>query len=1011
MEHFKSVQLNRKRWFMRLGLTLGLGLLFLVALLHGLQGMPMIHADPGTLYVDDAQGQDTPTCGTTIAPCHTISYALNDRATDGDVIRVAQGVYTDNLVVDKRVTLEGGYESAGWTRSVIQHETIIDGSGSVVSQSVVIFQTGSDGAVLDGFTLRNGEAKFGGGAHVDNGAVTISDTTFLSNTAEYGGGLAVGGSAAATIVGCQFISNTAYQAGGLRGDGNVTIEDSVFQGNSAQENGGAIQAQGLVVRGSRILNNSASCGGGVDVFGSALLEDVEIVGNAATYQGGGFRVGDSRRTVTLSNTRILSNTAESGGGLFVQDAGEVTIVGCQFISNTATDGGGMQWYDGSIGIYDTLVKGNRATSGAGGGISAAGKDSVVISDTRVLDNTAPEGGGVDLRDGSICIYNTVVRGNEALLGEGGGIRAYYCELRHSPQLTLVNTLIASNRANVWAGGVRIDQWPATLINTTIADNYAGYLYAGVWASPLATQTVAFTNTILWDNGIDDLECSSGCTVAYSNLEQPLEEGVWPGTGNISEDPQFVDAANGDYRLQMSSRCINAGTSLGAPTRDIDDTPRDATPDMGAYEWPGSHIYLPLTLKKALNNPVHLPVVSVGGASLSYRVDDQIIQRIIDVRVGAEAYSLDASGDKGTIPYEVTSTLTITGIQTQIDVTDVLVENQQGIEARITDACGTGEDPCNISVSLWPTYQPEAPVDEGVPYSFTISLVDAEGKTQLGDVMGEIFNPFELEELGPIIDLDQVASLLQSDSRLKYEYKDTNRLEYSCGQGTHLGDGSLLYAAVPADDPIEAPTYDVYAPIKAMPVRIGGGFVPRMVLNTFVGHNAAREPIFFSFIHVTELEESVKQVFADSLGLDPADLTVDYQDPEMDLDWYSWEYPNPVRIERGTLVGYKQSPWERWPEAGITHELLLHINLTKNDISDNLLPVEAAMPELTDRYINWVIQGLVLDRNLTIGIAYFGVDWCNHPEILLEHIRPDILEQIVLEQAPDGPHYDVSKVGD
>ena len=1005
MEHLQSVTSNRKQRLMRLGLALGPALSFLLVLLCGLQAVPQTYADPGALYVDGAHGQDTPTCGTTIAPCHTISYTLNSRASGGDAIRVAQGVYTENLTVDKQVTLIGGYESAGWTRSITQHETTIDGSGSVVSQSVIIFQTGSDGAALDGFTLRSGEARFGGGARIDDVAVTISDTVFLSNTAESGGGLAVGGSGGATIIGCQFISNTAYQAGGLRGDGNVAVEDTVFQGNSARENGGAIQAQGLVVRRSRILNNSANNGGGVDVFGSALLEDVEIVGNAAIHRGGGFRVDGGERTVTLSKTLVLSNTAESGGGLFASGP-PVTIVDCQFIGNTATDAGGMEFYDGSIRIYGTLVSGNRATTGSGGGISISGRDTVVISDTRILDNTAVKGGGLDLRDGSIGIYNTLVRGNEATFDVGGGIHAAYFEERHSPELTVVNTLVVSNRAHIDTGGILIDQWPATLINTTIADNYAGGSYAGVWASPLPTQTVAFTNTILWDNGIDDLECASGCTVAYSNLEQPLEEGVWPGPGNISDDPQFVDAANGDYRLQMGSRCINAGTAVAAPTHDVEGKPRNAAPDMGAYEWPGSHVYLPL----ALNNPEQPPVISLRDASLSYRVDDQILQRAIGVQFLQDAYSFDASGDEGTIPYGITSTLAITGIQTAFEVTDVLVENPQGIEATITDACDPGEAPCDISVSLWPTYQPEAPVDDAVPYSLTISLAHLDGNTQLGDVTGGIFNPFELEELGPIIDLDQMASLLQSDSRLKYLYKDTNKLDYSCGTGTHLGDGSLLSADVPQDDPIAAPTYNVYAPIKFMPVRIGGGPVGRMVLNTFVGHNAAREPIFFSFIHVTALEENVRQVFADSLGLDPADLTVDYQDPNS--SWrYSWEYPNPVRIERGTLVGYKKSPWEEVPGV-LDHELLLHINLTKNEITDNLLPVEAAMPELTDRYINWVIQGLVLDRNLTIGIEYFGADWCNHPEVLLEHIRPDILAQIVLEQALDRPtHFDVSKAGD
>ena len=106
-----------------------------------------------TLCVDGATGHDTDACGTMISPCATISYAVNERATNFDTILVAQGVYTENLDVGKPVTLQGGYESAGWTRDIAAHETIIDGSnnqtvegdwdGSWIHQSSVLPDPGS----------------------------------------------------------------------------------------------------------------------------------------------------------------------------------------------------------------------------------------------------------------------------------------------------------------------------------------------------------------------------------------------------------------------------------------------------------------------------------------------------------------------------------------------------------------------------------------------------------------------------------------------------------------------------------------------------------------------------------------------------------------------------------------------------------------------------------------------------------------------------------------------------
>ena len=83
-------------------LALVLGLLTLIgtlALLGMLPGLSPVQADP-IWYVDGAGGADDSSCGALTASCETISYTLNTLASSGNIIRVAQGTYLENLTID-----------------------------------------------------------------------------------------------------------------------------------------------------------------------------------------------------------------------------------------------------------------------------------------------------------------------------------------------------------------------------------------------------------------------------------------------------------------------------------------------------------------------------------------------------------------------------------------------------------------------------------------------------------------------------------------------------------------------------------------------------------------------------------------------------------------------------------------------------------------------------------------------------------------------------------------------
>ena len=149
---------------------------------------------------------------------------------------------------------------------------------------------------------------------------------------------------------------------------------------------------------------------------------------------------------------------------------------------------------------------------------------------------------------------------------------------------------------------------SSVINCTFGGNHADYRGGAVscWNSSALT----FNNCILWDNSAASAgneifigDSGSSCTLNYccvDNTGYGFGSGV-PTTAIddsnncILVDPQFVDAAGGDYHLKDTSPCIDAGDNSYVPPavhKDMDGNKRivdgnndgTATVDIGAYEY-------------------------------------------------------------------------------------------------------------------------------------------------------------------------------------------------------------------------------------------------------------------------------------------------------------------------------------------------------------------------------------------------------------------------------------------
>ena len=303
---------------------------------------------------------------------------------------------------------------------------------------------------------------------------------------------------------------------------------------------------------------------------------------------------------------IQNGYALTGGGIYCYNSSP-TITNCTVTGNSSSyyySGGGIFCWNSNATITNCTVTGNSSSSGSGGGILCGDGDATITNCTITGNSAEDNGGGIYCLDSSATITNCAISGNEAG-SDGGGI--YYCCVS-SP--TTTNCTISGNGAGCDGGGIYCYYSSPTITNCTIISNSAASFGGGIYCRKYSYPTMA--NCILWTNmaptgheiALRSTDYPSTLVVRYSDVQGGAAEAyVGPGStldmdaSNMDADPLFVDAAGGDLRLRYGSPCIDAGTSDGAPERDIEGAPRwdertvpntggGAEPwyDMGAYEF-------------------------------------------------------------------------------------------------------------------------------------------------------------------------------------------------------------------------------------------------------------------------------------------------------------------------------------------------------------------------------------------------------------------------------------------
>jgi hypothetical protein len=301
---------------------------------------------------------------------------------------------------------------------------------------------------------------------------------------------------------------------------------------------------------------------------AASAGDLILVTNG-DYAVGGRRINGNLLTNRVSVTKSVTVQSVNGPTMTFIRGNPIAsdeAVRCVYLTNNARLIG-FTLTDGATHISNIIPQDEL-----GGGVYCASSN-CVVSNCVISGNIAGSyGGGAYSGTLQCCVlFGNSVTNNPG--GGGGGIayaRAYNC-------------LLMRNSADEGGGA-----FFSSVVNCTVVSNTASSQGGGVYDNNNDVPAYAhFENDIVYYNtakmGSNYFFIALPTNMAFC-CTQPLPLGR---TGNITNAPQFVDAANGDFHLSDGSPCINSGyNTYITMTNDLDGHPRASggTVDIGAYEY-------------------------------------------------------------------------------------------------------------------------------------------------------------------------------------------------------------------------------------------------------------------------------------------------------------------------------------------------------------------------------------------------------------------------------------------
>ena len=668
-------------------------------------------------------------------------------ANDGSSVLFATGktlTVSDNAVVsDNKAQVGGAIAVSGANPAVLSigsgvkftnNSAIYDGGAianfgsTIIAKNVEFTGNTAQSDILTDMT-DDTQPPTGGGA-ISLGSTsdtTIENSTFNTNTSYYNGGAIAtrhtvntmkqnNSAGTYSVTGSTFKGNKALGTvttvdekpvlvGGNGGAifnsfyNNIAVSDSTFDGNHAQNNGGAIynyseadnngKAGDMVLTNNIFKNNTAGNWAGAVFNGAAMtITGGEFTNNSATFAGA-LSSGTASTRMNIENVTFTGNSADEIGavGLFGSEGNltNVTFTGNSATSTAANSDGAGALFLGAVSktVLDTVVfDGN--TSGTKGGAIAT--------------RTADMGNNTNAR---LDILNSIFKNNKATTNGGAFDNFLYSSKQDDTAVYVSGTTFEANSA---ANGGAIYNHGETdkggnTASTIVADSTftgntattAGGAIFNAGGLTLSGTNVFSANTA---GGIANDIHNTGSLKISGNLT--LDGGI-TGTGSVAFSETSLTAAlkssasiNGDItgldKVTIAGLVVETGLSDGSHklTSTGDAEFADITAENALYTFEQGDNWGEIKITKKSSEAITETLTSAGASETAA----QTAAAVTEAKPTTAAAT--AVADAITTAAQTGDTATLNALSEAINPADLAIVSQQSVNTatQIFNVAGT-----------------------------------------------------------------------------------------------------------------------------------------------------------------------------------------------------------------------------------------------------------------------------------------------------------------------------------